>query len=43
MGIFRYYIFVLRVAFGRSLSMAQDIIFGAIILVGTGTLWEQPG
>ncbi len=34
MGIVRYYMRVLRVAFGHSLSTTQDCIFGAILLVG---------
>jgi len=41
MGICRYYLYVLRVAFGHSLSMAQDIIFGAIILAGMGAIFAR--
>ena len=34
MGVLRYYGLVLRAAFTHSLSIAQDIIFGAILVVG---------
>ncbi len=34
MGIVRYYLRVLRVAFGHSLSATQDFIFLAVLLVG---------
>jgi hypothetical protein len=41
MGVFRFYILVVRTAFSHSLSVAQDIIFGAILLVGGG-VWVAP-
>jgi hypothetical protein len=41
MELLRYYALVLRTAFTRSLSLAQDIIFGAIILVGCA-IWLVP-